>query len=81
MSMPSDLEIARAARLKPITEIAKGMGIDARLLEPYGEGVAKIKLAAIAELAERPRAKFIEPNERKSDVTSFTLHFLSFYSR
>ncbi len=59
MSMPSDLEIARAARLKPITEIAHSMGIEANLLETYGEGVAKIKLAAIAELADRPKAKYV----------------------
>ncbi len=59
MSMPSDLEIARAARLKPLAEIGQSMGIDPRLLEPYGEGVAKIKLAAIAELADRPKAKYV----------------------
>ncbi|MHB8191548.1 MAG: formate--tetrahydrofolate ligase [Ferrimicrobium sp.] len=59
MSMPSDLEIARATRLRPITEIAQSMGIEPRLLEHYGEGVAKVKLAAIAELAERPKAKYV----------------------
>ena len=59
VSFPSDLEIARAARLMPIADIAKDMGIDARFLEPYGEGVAKIKLAAIDELASRPKAKYV----------------------
>jgi formate--tetrahydrofolate ligase len=59
VSFPSDLEIARAARLMPIADIAKDMGIDARFLEPYGEGVAKIKLAAIEELASRPKAKYV----------------------
>ena len=59
MAFPSDLEIARAARLRPITDIAKDMGIDARFLEFYGEGVAKIKLAAIDELASRPKAKYV----------------------
>jgi len=59
MSIPSDLEIARAARLKPIADIAAEMGIDASLLESYGEGVAKIKLAAIDELADRPAAKYV----------------------
>ncbi len=57
--MPSDLEIARAAKLRPIADIAAGMGIDARLLEYYGENVAKIKLAAIEELADRPKAKYV----------------------
>jgi len=59
VAFPSDLEIARAARLMPITDIAKDMGIDARFLELYGEGVAKIKLAAIDELASRPKAKYV----------------------
>ena len=57
--MPSDLEIARAAQLRPIADVAAGMGIDAKLLEYYGENVAKIKLAAIEELADRPKAKYV----------------------
>ena len=59
MSFPSDLAIARAASLKPLDDVAAGMGIGSHLLEPYGEGVAKIKLAAIEELAGAPRAKYI----------------------
>jgi formate--tetrahydrofolate ligase len=59
MAMPSDLEIARQAHLKPIAEIAEGMGIEPKLLEHYGENVAKIKLDAIAELADRPKAKYV----------------------
>jgi len=35
------------------------MGIGSHLLEPYGEQVMKIKLAAIDELAERPVAKYV----------------------
>ena len=57
--MPSDLEIARKATLKPIPEIAAGMGIAERLLEPYGDAVAKVKLEAIEELSERPQAKYV----------------------
>jgi formate--tetrahydrofolate ligase len=57
--MPSDLEIARKATLKPIPEIAAGMGIAERLLEPYGDAVAKVKLEAIEELSERPPAKYV----------------------
>ena len=44
MSFPSDLEIARRASLKPLTEIADGMGLPPHLLEPYGDAVAKISL-------------------------------------
>ena len=57
--MPSDLEIARQAHLKPIAEIAKEMGIEPWMLEHYGENVAKIKLDAISELADRPKAKYV----------------------
>ena len=59
MSFPSDLEIARHASLKPLADIAEGMGLPAHLLEPYGESVAKISLAAIEELADRPTAKYV----------------------
>jgi formate--tetrahydrofolate ligase len=59
MSFPTDLEIARAATAKPIPEIAARMGIGEHLLQPYGDDVAKIKLAAIDELADRPKAKYV----------------------
>ncbi len=59
MTMPSDLEIARSASLRPISEIASAMGIPENLLEHYGASVAKVKLEAIAELADRPRAKYV----------------------
>jgi formate--tetrahydrofolate ligase len=58
-TFPSDLEIAREAKLKPLDEIAAGMGIGKHLLEPYGDAVAKIRLEAIEELKDRPRAKYI----------------------
>ena len=59
MSFPSDLEIAQSATLKPLGEIADAMGIGPHLIEPYGDNVAKIKLTAIAELADRPKARYI----------------------
>ena len=59
MSFPSDLEIARGAALKPLEDIAAEMGIPLHLLEPYGEEVMKVKLAAIEELADRPAAKYV----------------------
>ncbi len=57
--MPNDLQIARKAKLKPLPEIAAGMGIGGHLLEPYGAAVAKIKLDAIEELSDRPDAKYV----------------------
>jgi len=59
MPFPSDLEIARQAMLKPLDDVAGEIGIGPHLLEPYGESVVKIKLAAIAELASAPKAKYV----------------------
>jgi formate--tetrahydrofolate ligase len=59
MAFPSDLEIARGASLKPLEDVAAEMGIGSHLLEPYGEQVMKVKLAAIDELADRPLAKYV----------------------
>ena len=59
MTLPKNLEVARKARLQPLNEIAAEIGIGEHLLEPYGESVAKIKLDAIAELADRPKAKYV----------------------
>jgi formate--tetrahydrofolate ligase len=57
--MKSDLEIARAATLEPIGDIAAEMGLTPDLLEPYGRHVMKVSLDAIERLADRPRAKYV----------------------
>ena len=59
MSFPSDLDIARRARLKPIEDVAGDMGLAGHLLEPYGRDVLKIRLEAVEELAARPKAKYV----------------------
>jgi formate--tetrahydrofolate ligase len=59
MTIPKNLEVARKAKLAPLEEVAASIGIGEHLLEPYGEGVAKIKLDAIEELEDRPRAKYV----------------------
>jgi formate--tetrahydrofolate ligase len=59
MTLPKNLEVARQAKLEPLNEIAGEIGIGKHLLEPYGEGVAKIKLKAIEELSDRPKAKYV----------------------
>lgn len=59
MSLPTDLDIARAARLDPIEDVAARLGLGPHLLEPYGRGVAKVDLAAIDELADRPTGKYV----------------------
>ena len=59
MTLLPDLQIARTASLKPLDDIAAAMGIGSHLLEAYGEHVAKIKLSAIDELSNRPKAKYV----------------------
>ena len=59
VTFPTDLEIARQARLLPMADIAAKMGIGPHLLEPYGYDVAKIRLEAIEELASQPKAKYV----------------------
>jgi formate--tetrahydrofolate ligase len=63
--MPSDLEIAQRAKLLPITEIARALGIDDDELELYGRTKAKIALSVLKRLAGRPNGKYI-------DVTAIT---------
>ncbi|MGP0029218.1 MAG: formate--tetrahydrofolate ligase [Acidimicrobiales bacterium] len=58
-ALPPAIEIARQASLLPITEIAALMGLRPGLLEHYGPHVAKIDLDAVAELAARPRARYV----------------------
>lgn len=57
--IPSDLEIARAATLLPIADVAVASHIPAEFVEPHGRDVAKIDLAAIEALADRPMAKYV----------------------
>jgi formate--tetrahydrofolate ligase len=59
MAFPTDLEIARGAKLKPIEEIAADMGLPAAVLEPYGRDVLKIGLEAADRLADAPKAKYV----------------------
>lgn len=55
----ADIDIARAATLRPIGDIAREMGLGPHLTQAYGEDVLKISLEAIDELADRPRAKYV----------------------
>lgn len=55
----SDMEIARAARLVPIEELATSLGLQTDEVEPYGRYKAKISLRALQRLHERPDGRFI----------------------
>ncbi|BDW99635.1 formate--tetrahydrofolate ligase [Maricaulis maris] len=57
--MTSDIEIARAATLKSMTEIAARLDIPDEALIPYGRTKAKLSGEFIASLADRPRGKLI----------------------
>jgi formate--tetrahydrofolate ligase len=45
--MRSDLDIAQAAQLTPIGQIAEQLGVEEQYIEPYGRHMAKIDTAAI----------------------------------
>ena len=57
--MHSDLEIARAVRLRPIAEIAAQLGIDAAHIEPYGQYKAKLTQQALHSAGHHPDGKLI----------------------
>jgi formate--tetrahydrofolate ligase len=59
MSIPSDIEIARAARLQPIDEVAERLGIPSAALHPYGRHIAKLDLGWIDGLADRPDGRLV----------------------
>src|ERR1700675_3673813 len=63
--MPSSLEIAQEAQLRPITEIAEAAGLLADEIEPYGRYKAKIDLGVLDRLAAKADGKLI-------DVTAIT---------
>ncbi|HYI15846.1 MAG TPA: formate--tetrahydrofolate ligase [Thermomicrobiales bacterium] len=57
--MLTDIEIARSAELRPITEIAAGLGVHEDDLEPYGRSKAKIALSALNRDSGRARGKYV----------------------
>ena len=57
--MQSDVAIAQAARLKPIGEVASGLGITDDEYEPYGRDKAKLSLHLLDRLAGRPDGKLV----------------------
>lgn len=57
--MRSDIEIAQAATLKPITAIASQLDISAQDLIPYGHHIAKISQTAIQQLNQQVNGKLI----------------------
>jgi len=63
--VPSDIEIAQAAKLRPIQEIAEDAGLKAGELELFGRYKAKVHLEVRDRLGRRKNGKYI-------DVTAIT---------
>ena len=63
--MPSSLEIAQSAVLRPIAELAAELGLLPEEVDPYGRFKAKIDLSVLDRLVANPDAKLI-------DVTAIT---------
>ncbi len=55
----SDIEIARAATLRPIAEIGESINLPWETLIPYGHTKAKVNLDHIASLQDKPNGKLI----------------------
>jgi formate--tetrahydrofolate ligase len=58
-SLPTDLEIAHAATLRPLVDVGSDLGLTEDQLEPWGRDVAKIDLSALDEPAQPHRAKYV----------------------
>ncbi len=63
--VPSDIEIAQEARLKPITQVAEEVGLLPEELELHGNYKAKVLLDVLERLKDVPNGKYI-------DVTAIT---------
>ena len=63
--VPSDIEIAQEAKMRPIVEVAKDLGLSEEDLDLYGKYKAKVHLDVLDKFADRPQGKYI-------DVTAIT---------
>ena len=57
--MPSSLEIAQEATLRPIAEIAEQLGLQPDEYDLYGKYKAKVDLSVVERLADRPDGKLV----------------------
>jgi len=63
--VPSDIEIAQAAELFPIVEVAKRVGLSEDDIDLHGKWKAKVHLDVLEKFKDRPNGKYI-------DVTAIT---------
>jgi len=57
--MKTDVQIAQEAKLIPIMEVAKGLGLQEDELEVYGKYKAKVSLDVLKRLEDKPDAKLV----------------------
>ena len=57
--MQTDIAIARAASLRPIAEVAAGLGVPEPALQPYGRHIAKLDHGFIQGLRDRPDGRLV----------------------
>ncbi|MBP8856092.1 MAG: formate--tetrahydrofolate ligase [Oscillospiraceae bacterium] len=57
--MKSDIEIAQEAQMLPITELARGLGLDENAIIPYGKYKAKLDHRLVNAMADKPDARVI----------------------
>jgi formyltetrahydrofolate synthetase len=63
--VPSDIDIAQKAELKPISQVAEELGLLSDEYSPCGKHIAKVNLSVLERLADVPDGKYI-------DVTAIT---------
>ncbi|MDH4198005.1 MAG: formate--tetrahydrofolate ligase, partial [Candidatus Aminicenantes bacterium] len=63
--VPSEIEIAQAADLLPIVDVAAGLGLAEDDLDLYGRYKAKVHLNVLERLKDRPLGRYV-------DVTAIT---------
>ena len=59
MEFKSDIEIAQASEMKPITEIAQAAGIDEKYLEQYGKYKAKVDYSLLKDKKDAKYGKLV----------------------
>ena len=59
MEYRSDIEIAQATEMTPVTEIAGKLGVDENCVEQYGRYKAKIDYRLLDDWADRPDGKLV----------------------
>ena len=57
--MPTDIEIAQSARMRPIENVAADLGIGPENLVLHGPHIAKVRLDVVEKAKKHPRAKLV----------------------